>query len=95
MTQFTTRVVLHDATWEHYDALHGHMEKRGFRRTITADSGETYQLPDAEYDYSGDETRQDVRDKAKAAAAQTGKKCAVLVTESAGRCWTGLEKATK
>lgn len=95
MTSFTTRVVLHDAQWEHYEALHGHMEKRGFQRTVTADSGEAYQLPDAEYDYRGAETKQEVRDKAKAAADQTGKRCAVLVTESAGRCWIGLEKATK
>lgn len=92
MTSFTTRVVLHDADWRHYEALHGYMERQGFRRTIVADTGVTYQLPDAEYDYTGHATRAEVLEKAKAAGNQTRKSHAVLVTESAGRIWTGLEK---
>lgn len=92
MAQFTTRVVLHKADWEHYEALHGFMQLAGFSRTIKSDDGITYHLPDAEYDYSGQVTKAQVLEKAKAAAARTGKTYSVLVTESAGRTWTGLTK---
>jgi len=53
----------------------------------------TYQLPPAEYDYSGYVTRAQVLDKAKTAAASVKSKYSVLVTESAGRTWYGLAKA--
>lgn len=92
MTSFTTRVVLHDADWKHYEALHGYMQQQGFSRTITADDGHTYHLPDAEYDYTGQVTKAQVLEKAKTAASRTGKTYSVLVTESAGRTWTGLTK---
>lgn len=92
MAQFTTRVVLHNADWKNYEALHGFMQLEGFKRTITSDDGTTYHLPDAEYDYSGQLTRAQVIEKAKAAAARTGKTYSVLVTESAGRTWSGLTK---
>lgn len=92
MAQFTTRVVLHNADWKNYEALHGYMQSAGFKRTITSDDGTTYHLPDAEYDYSGTATKAQVLEKAKAAAARTGKTCSVLVTESSGRTWSGLTK---
>lgn len=93
MASFTTRVVLHDADWKHYEALHGHMQQQGFARTITSDAGQTYELPDAEYDYTGEVTPAQVLEKAKAAAGRTGKTFSVLVTQSAGRTWSGLLKA--
>lgn len=96
MTDFTTRVELHDnATWDEYEDLHSEMEKRGFTRTITSDDGVTYQLPWAEYNFEGQATRQQVLDHAKAAAAAAAPKRrrAILVTQSAGRKWIGLDKA--
>ena len=92
MAGFTTRVELHDAAWSDYDKLHRAMEAEGFARTITSDDGITYHLPTAEYDYSGDVTMGQVLAKAKKAAATTGKSSGILVTQSSGRTWSGLEK---
>jgi hypothetical protein len=93
MTSFTVRVELHDATWTDYNLLHTEMENQGFGRTITAGDGTTYELPEAEYDYSGDVNKADVLARAKEAADTTGKKYAVLVTKSNGRTWVGLSKS--
>ena len=92
MPSFTTRVELHKADDEDYDVLHAAMEERNFSRLITSDKGIIYHLPTAEYDYSGNKTRSDVLELAKAAAAETNKKFAVIVTESNGRTWFGLSK---
>ena len=94
MTSFTTRVELHDATWDDYTKLHEKMRAQGFSRTITSDNGVTYQLPLAEYDYqsSSTVTRQQVLDKAKAAAGAVKTTYEVLVTESNGRIWAGLKQ---
>ncbi len=91
MPTFTTRVELHKATNDDYEELHAAMERRGFSRFITG-NGSTYHLPTAEYNYSGDETKREVLALAKAAATETQKKFAVLVTESNGRTWIGLEE---
>jgi hypothetical protein len=93
MTAFTTRVELHRATADDYEELHAEMEARGFRRSITANTGDAYQLPTAEYNWIGSATRQQVRALAEAAAAAMGRKAAVLVTESAGRSFSGLSEA--
>jgi hypothetical protein len=93
MAQFTTRVELHFASEAHYEVLHREMARRGFSRTIRADTGETYHLPTAEYDCTADEPRPAVLAAAQAAAVQTGKSASILVTQSAGRTWSGLPKA--
>jgi hypothetical protein len=90
---FTTRVELHHADNDDYETLHAAMEERGFSRFITSEDGITYHLPTAEYDYNGNETRAHVLGLAKAAANETGKKYAVLVTQSNGRSWHGLARA--
>jgi Endoribonuclease GhoS len=92
MTQFTVRVELHRANQDDYDALHAAMEKRGFSREITSDSGQTYRLPTAEYNRSSDKTRDEIRDSASAAAKTTGKGFGILVTEAVARCWQGLKE---
>ena len=91
MATFTTRVELHKAYEDDYEVLHAGMERRGFSRLITSDKGTTYHLPTAEYNYAGSKTRSQVLELAKAAASETNKKFAVLVTESNGRSWSGLE----
>ena len=93
MATFTTRVELHRAYEDDYEVLHAAMERRGFARQITSDDGVTYHLPTADYNYSGNKTSSQALDLAKAAASETNKKHAVLVTESNGRTWSGLEKA--
>ncbi|WP_247394592.1 hypothetical protein [Ralstonia pseudosolanacearum] len=92
MAGFTTRVELHAAKAEDYEKLHEAMEAEGFERTITSDDGVTYDLPTAEYVYSGDVTRKEVLTKAKAAAAKTGKKYGALVTQSKGWTWHSLKE---
>lgn len=93
MASFTVRVELHDADWDDYERLHSYMEKEGFKRTITSGDNRTYHLPTAEYNLQNvNVQRSDVLQTAKRAAAKTNKKFAVLVTESSGRTWDGLEE---
>ncbi|WP_025123842.1 MULTISPECIES: hypothetical protein [unclassified Serratia (in: enterobacteria)] len=92
MTSFTVRVELHNADSEDYEDLHKKMKAIGFNRTIQSGDGIRYQLPDAEYDYSGNVSRSAVLDKAYDAAKSVKKNPAVLVTESAGRTWRGLDQ---
>jgi hypothetical protein len=68
------------------------MAEEGFRRTITSDDNITYHLPTAEYVISGDYTLEQIIQKAKNASERTGKKSGILITQSNGRIWIGLEK---
>ena len=91
MARFTTRIELHGASRSDYDELHAAMKKEGFTRTITSDTGTVYDMPWAEYNYSGGRSLQQVLDAGKRAAVTTGYKFAILVTQSAGRKWEGLD----
>jgi hypothetical protein len=96
MAWFIVRVELHnDPTWRDYDVLHKAMEAEGFSRTITADSGTVFHLPTAEYLLAGNSNRQQACDKAKRAAARTGKPFSVLVTESNGATWHNLDEVKR
>ncbi|WP_146093376.1 DUF2622 domain-containing protein [Xanthomonas pisi] len=92
MPSFTTRVVLNDAEWEEYEELYEYMAAEGFAKTITSGQVVTYKLPDAEYDYRGNLTKENVLKKARSAAQRTGKRHSVLVTESVGRTWDNLDQ---
>jgi hypothetical protein len=95
VTNFTTRIELHDADAEDYAKLHEAMEAAGFSRTITSSDGTRYELPNAEYNFSHTTmTADQVRDKAAAAAIAVKRNPAVLVTSNSGaRSWHGLKKA--
>lgn len=93
MADFTVRVELHGAEWEDYDALRVEMEAEGFSASVRGSGGTAYELPAGEYAVSGDATRQQVLAQARRGAARGGYSCAILVTESAGRAWCGLEPA--
>jgi len=95
MSQYITRVELHDAVWSDYTKLHEAMRREGFSQTITADDGAVYELPPAEYNYIGKETRAQVLEKAKSAARTVKPSFAVLVTESNGITWSGLKQLKK
>ena len=92
MTAFTTRVELHDASYQDYERLHTAMHAEGFTRTITSDQGVRYWLPTAEYYRTASLTRSQVLDSAKRAAGTTSKSFAVVVTEANGVTWDGLRK---
>jgi hypothetical protein len=93
MADFTVRVELHGAEWEDYDALRVEMEAEGFSAAVRGSAGMAYELPAGEYAVSGDVTRQQVLARARRGAGRSGFNYAVLVTESAGRAWWGLEPA--
>jgi hypothetical protein len=94
MAWFIVRVELHDhPTGDDYDVLHEAMEVGGFSRTISGKKGGEYRLPTAEYCLAGDFAREQVCNKARRAAIQTGHPYSVLVTESNGSTWYGLERA--
>lgn len=93
MTDYTVRIELHDADEDDYDRLHKLMEKKGFVRWVESRSGARKKLPTAEYNLPGTTLkRSEVLDRAKEAAANVKPKPKpwVLVTESAGRTWSGL-----
>jgi len=79
---FITRVELHGVQHDHeaYNTLHAAMERLGFSRTITGDSGETFYLPPAEYYCESTLTAEQVRSYAKGAANETQRNSNVLVT---------------
>jgi hypothetical protein len=84
-----------DTEWTDYERLHAAMEGKGFSRLIRSRDGKLYHLPWAEYNASADLSSAQVRDIAGTAANTTGKKDAVLVTQSVSRAWTGLEDARR
>jgi hypothetical protein len=92
MTSFTTRVALHEADSDDYELLYEEMESEGFEKTITSKDKNTYDLPDGEYNLTGDFSTEEVLKKAKSAAKKTRIKYSVLVTKSNECKWYGLEK---
>ena len=95
MSQYITRVELHDADWSDYNNLHAAMKREGFSQTITAADGAVYELPPAEYNYIGQETRSQVHDKAQRAARTVKPSFAVLVTEANGVTFSSLKLLKK
>lgn len=93
MTNFTVRVELRDADSSDYDDLYDRMSDNGFSKFITAESGNEYQLPNAEYTYSSSsKTKRQVKDLAFRIACEVNDDPAVLVTQSGGRIWEGLKR---
>jgi hypothetical protein len=91
MAKFTVRITLHEAEWEEYSKLYDSLEKEGFRDTISSDKA-SYKLPDGEYAISGNYSLDDILNKAKKAINSTSVEGSVLVTQSSGRTWFGLDK---
>lgn len=94
MTTFTVRVELRNADSSDYDDLYDRMSDNGFSKFITAESGNEYRLPNAEYTYSSNtENKKQVKELAFRIASEVNDDPAVLVTQSSGRAWAGLERA--
>ena len=91
---YLVRVELHGANREDYDILHQAMSRRGFQRTIRSDSGGDYALPTAEYVADTNQSGEEVRSVADAAASQTGRNRGVLVVRYDQSWWTGLPYAS-
>ncbi|CUU24453.1 type V toxin-antitoxin system endoribonuclease antitoxin GhoS [Duffyella gerundensis] len=91
MASYTIRVELRDATAEDYENLHERMKHHGFRRSLICKQGNVYWLPHEEYVCVSFDTRQEILDRAFQLATEVNVNPAVLVTESTGRTWRGLE----
>ena len=87
MHSFTVRVELTPSAGANYALLHTAMERNNFRRTITADDGRVYRMPEAEYDIIGNFDRTQVLNMAAAAMQSINLTGHILVTQSAGRTW--------
>lgn len=93
MTNYMVRVELHHADDDDYANLHAAMEDEGFVRYITGTDGSKNRLPTAEYNLpNSDLARADVLNRAKDVAnvVKPNPTPWVIVTESAGRSWSGL-----
>lgn len=64
-------------------------EDRDFTRTIKDRDGNTYQPPEAEYNYDGDLQIEEVLEEAKSAAASTELEHEILVSQTIDRKWHG------
>ena len=94
MAQFIIRVVLKDnATWDDYTRLASALAARNITDVITADDGRRYKMPPAEYQCTANMDASGVRQIAEAAISTVGKRYAVLVTQSQGSSWIGLDLA--
>lgn len=93
MSFYITRVELHSATYQDYERLHTEMGQAGFSRTITDDKGVVYQMPTAEYTYTGSESVEVVRNAAKRAADATGRTSIVLTAAVSTWASTGMQRA--
>lgn len=91
MSSYTIRIELRDAVAEDYIRLQSEMKGQGFRRSLICKSGTIYWLPAEEYSCISFECRQEILDKVFKLAASINMNPAVLVTESSGRTWRGLD----
>jgi hypothetical protein len=94
MTNYTVRVELHRAVEADYARLHSLMEAQGFVRWVQSNDGSLKRLPTAEYNMPDTSlTLSEVLDRAREAATGAKPKPTpwVLVTESVGRSWSGLQ----
>lgn len=92
MAWFITRVELHGATNNDYQLLHIAMQAWGFSRVVMSDQNVKYDLPPAEYFWDGTLTRNQVLEQAKKAANTTGCRFSVVVAETSGLSWFGLDQ---
>lgn len=92
MSLFIVRIELDSNIYSDFEILHRAMELSGFKKTIKSNDGTEYHLPRAEYNISTSVSRSAVLKLAENAAAKTYKKAEILVTESGGVSWSGLDK---
>jgi len=90
MSSYTVRIELDSKNYSDFELLHRAMATNGFKKTIVSEGGAEYHLPRAEYIISTLKNKSAVLDLAKNAVLQTGKTAEILVTESNGRVWFGL-----
>jgi hypothetical protein len=93
MPWYITRVELHYANADDYEALHVQMEREGFSRTVRTTDGRRFHLPPAEYFRDTDLDINQVRDSAQRAASRVKQLFAVFVARTDQWAATGLKQA--
>lgn len=91
MGSYIVRIELRNAPPAAYARLRDEMKQHGFMRTLMCKGGINYRLPSDEFAYVGTEYRQEIMHKVFALAERISANPAVLVTESLGRYWRGLD----
>jgi len=88
VSTYIVRIELHGRLAD-YTLLHHWMQKQGFRTTINASDGTTYQLPTATYEIDSNRTTTDLRDWIGNNLPDCGSapKPWILVIKSAGAAW--------
>ncbi len=96
MANYSVRVEINGGgSRDEYLSLYEAMAKEGFIRTI-ASADKTYRLPAGEYNLENSfMDKLGVLAAAKKSVGSIGKTAEILVTESAGRTWDGLDRITK
>ncbi|EPR2277779.1 type V toxin-antitoxin system endoribonuclease antitoxin GhoS [Salmonella enterica subsp. enterica serovar Newport] len=93
LAKYTVRVELRNSQDADYEELHEKMKAKLFSRMITTDSGNSYYLPNAEYNYicrAGEKEK--VAKLAESVASRISKNPKILVTESNGRSVMNLDE---
>lgn len=91
MSMYNVRIVLHEATREEYTRMADQLSRSGIVDTIVGSNSARYEMPPAEYHYNGPASIDQIFDAAKAAAAATGRRCAVMIGEISRCKWVGLD----
>lgn len=96
MAAYLARVELFGKpSWEDFDRLHAAMGRKGFSKTIKADTGVVYDLPNGTYYRETSADLNTVTDDAKAAATSVWNDAGVLATLTNGIRWNGLRRHDK
>ncbi len=95
MANYSVRIELPGASDADYGSLDAAMREEGFVRWIVGASGKREQLPTGEYNLIDSDLHQAMvlgRAEEAARAVQSEPAPLIIVTESAGRIWSGLPR---
>ncbi|PJZ03190.1 hypothetical protein PRCB_24330 [Pantoea rodasii] len=90
MASYTIRVELNSPTPDAQSELLYIMLEHGFSRCVVCEKGKTFVLPSNEFVYVGYENLRTLTDRVATLIDSFSPNPLVLVTQSAERCWSGL-----
>lgn len=91
MRKFTVRIEFGRNNGENTKRLCALISDEGFSSHITSDQGGVFQLPEGEFNFSGDIDKKVILERLKLLTAQIDNDCHILITESKGRIWHNLK----
>ncbi|MFJ5159983.1 hypothetical protein ACIP6T_12485 [Pantoea sp. NPDC088449] len=90
MASYTIRIELKEPTASMQIELLYAMLENGFSRSLVCEKGYAYVLPVNEFVYVGTENIRSLTDRIVNLVNDFSEDPAVLITQSAARCWSGL-----